>query len=211
MARIRTIKPEFWVDEKIVELSPWARLLFIGLWNFCDDAGRMELKEKKIKMQIFPADEQNISELIGELRRESVVLTYTVEDKEYLQIINFDKHQKVDRRTESKLPPPPKSADFPRIPPTDQGREGIKEGIKEGKGSRKTSLPGNFTISDRVRQWAEEKGHNNLEAHLENFKLQCEAKGYQYKDWDAAFMNAVRNNWAKIEKRGRDAPDIYSH
>lgn len=26
MPRIRTVKPEFWVDEKVVELSPWARL-----------------------------------------------------------------------------------------------------------------------------------------------------------------------------------------
>ena len=32
MPRIRTIKPEFWTDEKIIELSLPARLLFIGLW-----------------------------------------------------------------------------------------------------------------------------------------------------------------------------------
>ena len=30
MARIRTIKPDFWTDEKVVELSAFARLLFIG-------------------------------------------------------------------------------------------------------------------------------------------------------------------------------------
>jgi len=54
MPRIRTIKPEFWTDDKIVELSFPARLLFIGLWNFCDDWGRMEYKPKSIKLRIFP-------------------------------------------------------------------------------------------------------------------------------------------------------------
>ena len=39
MARIRTIKPEFWTDEKVVTLPFEARLLFIGMWNFCDDEG----------------------------------------------------------------------------------------------------------------------------------------------------------------------------
>ena len=65
MARIRTIKPEFWTDEKIVELSAFARLLFIGLWNFADDAGRMEFSAKRLKMQIFPADDVDISALFG--------------------------------------------------------------------------------------------------------------------------------------------------
>ena len=39
MARIRTIKPEFWIDDVIVELPFETRLLFIGIWNFADDAG----------------------------------------------------------------------------------------------------------------------------------------------------------------------------
>ena len=39
MARIRSIKPEFWTAEQVMECSPMARLLFIGMWNFCDDGG----------------------------------------------------------------------------------------------------------------------------------------------------------------------------
>ena len=39
MARIRTIKPQFWDDLKIGRLSRDARLLYIGLWNFADDLG----------------------------------------------------------------------------------------------------------------------------------------------------------------------------
>jgi hypothetical protein len=136
MARIRSIKPEFWTDEKIVELSAFARLLFIGLWNFADDEGRMVYSEKRLKMQIFPADPVELSELIGEIRRESLVTVYAVDGIEYLQIKGFAKHQKVDRRSPSKLPPPPASPPIspepPRIPPTDQGRDQGREGIKEG-------------------------------------------------------------------------------
>ena len=39
MARIRSIKPQFWTSEQIADCSSNARLLFIGLWNFCDDCG----------------------------------------------------------------------------------------------------------------------------------------------------------------------------
>ena len=40
MARIRTIKPEFWASEQVMDCKPVTRLLFIGLWNFVDDFGR---------------------------------------------------------------------------------------------------------------------------------------------------------------------------
>lgn len=124
MARIRTIKPDFWTDEKVVELSAFARLLFIGLWNFADDEGRMVYSEKKIKMQIFPSDDLNISELFGEIRGKKMVTVYKSDNIEYLQIVGFPKHQKIDKRNKSKLPPNsfvhPES---PRITTT----EGIKE------------------------------------------------------------------------------------
>ena len=129
MARIRTIKPEYWTDEKIVELSFPARLLFIGLWNFADDEGRLVYSPKRLKLQIFPADALGISELFGEIRGKKLVTVYEIDNIEYLQVIGFAKHQKVDKRSPSKLPPPPNSPEPPRIVPT--------EGIKEGKGRKK--------------------------------------------------------------------------
>jgi hypothetical protein len=63
---------------------------------------------------------------------------------------------------------------------------------------RKTPLPDNFSISERVKDWASKNGHKNLEAHLESFKNKCLANGYEYIDFDAAFMTAIRENWGKI-------------
>src|SRR5690349_8386566 len=41
MPKIRAVKPEFWTDDEIVELSAFARLLYIGLWNLACDNGHV--------------------------------------------------------------------------------------------------------------------------------------------------------------------------
>lgn len=125
MARIRTIKPEFWTDEKTVTLSPFARLLFIGLWNFVDDYGRTACSPARLKMQIFPADSIDLHQLLVEISGIDLITIYAVDGKQYLQVNGFSKHQKVDTRQPSKFPPPPISADLHQIPPLEgKGREG---------------------------------------------------------------------------------------
>jgi len=131
MARIRTVKPEFWTDEKIVTISPLARLVFIGLWNFVDDHGRAPCSPARMKMQILPADPADFPQLLAELSGIGLVTVYTVDGKQFLQVNGFEKHQKIDKRAKSKYPPPPNPAPSRPILPLDQGREGIKEGIKE--------------------------------------------------------------------------------
>jgi len=108
MARIRSIKPEFWTDEKVIELSFEARLLFIGLWNFCDEHGNTEGSSKRIKMQIFPADNLDIEKYLEEIRLIGFLSYYEVEGKKYIHINNFNKHQKVNEKTAHKFPPPEK-------------------------------------------------------------------------------------------------------
>jgi hypothetical protein len=107
VACIRSIKPDFWTDEKIVELSFQARLLFIGLWNFADNAGRMYCSPRRLKMQIFPSDKIDVTPYLTELHRLTLVTLYSVNGHDLLQINGFTKHQKVDPRYESRLPSPP--------------------------------------------------------------------------------------------------------
>ena len=66
------------------------------------------------------------------------------------------------------------------------------------KQKKKSSIPENFGVSGGVKDWANNKGHENLEAHLESFVLACEKHDYKYVDWDAAFKTAVRDDWAKV-------------
>lgn len=53
-----------------------------------------------------------------------------------------------------------------------------------------------------MKDWAARQGFNDLDAHLESFKDKCAAKGYRNVDWDAAFMGAIREDWAKL-RQGR--------
>ena len=56
MARIRTIKPEFFTSEDIVSLSPLARLLYQATWCEADKEGRLQWKPGTFKLRYFPAD-----------------------------------------------------------------------------------------------------------------------------------------------------------
>lgn len=103
MPRIRTVKPEFWVDEKVVELSPWARLLFIGMWNFADDQGYVDYSPKRIRMQIFPGDPVDIEALIGELRAAGVVRAYESPVGPVLHVVNWTRHQRVDKASKPRF------------------------------------------------------------------------------------------------------------
>lgn len=102
MSRIRTIKPEFWTSEQILSCSPYARLLFIGLWNFCDDNGVHPASYVRLKAEIFPADNFKIDEIKGwvnELILNRLVAQYQVEDIAYWIVTGWKKHQRIDRPT----------------------------------------------------------------------------------------------------------------
>lgn len=63
---------------------------------------------------------------------------------------------------------------------------------------KKSRLPDDFAISDRVRAWAIAKSHDRLEARFEHFVSYAKRNGAKYVDWDEAFMAAIRENWAKL-------------
>lgn len=105
MARIRTIKPEFFTSEDIVSLSPFARLLYIAIWCESDREGRLVWKPKTFKMRYFPADPINIDEHCGELVRGGLVTLY---GDGLAYIPRFLCHQHINNReSESRLEPPP--------------------------------------------------------------------------------------------------------
>ena len=110
MARKRIIDPEFWSDEEIGQWSFAARLFYIGLWNFADDAGRFKAHNDLLKAQIFPYEKKiDIDKLKKELNLK--IEWYEVERLQYGFIRNFLKHQRIDKPTASKLPIPPPFVD----------------------------------------------------------------------------------------------------
>jgi hypothetical protein len=108
MARIRTIKPEFFKNEDIAEMPAMTRLLFIGLWTQSDRAGRLMDRPKRLKAEIFPYDNFDVNKGLEELQKKGFIIRYKVnvnvtdrvlspeqpdEQQSIIQIVNFLKHQ----------------------------------------------------------------------------------------------------------------------
>lgn len=100
MARIRTIKPEFWTDEDMAEVSEPACLLAIGLLNYADDEGYFNANPKLIKAAVFPIREPSvpIPVLIRELSNCGYLSMFSTPDGKHFGVItNFLKHQVVNK------------------------------------------------------------------------------------------------------------------
>ena len=103
MARKRMIDPNFWSDDKIIELEPMQRLLFIGMWNFSDDSGVLKNSPKQLKAQIFPADNitpGKITEWLMNIHGIGLILFN--EDQSLIQIKGWTNYQKINRPQPSK-------------------------------------------------------------------------------------------------------------
>lgn len=138
MARIRTVKPILFFDEELADLSIPARYLFIGLFTMADRAGRLEDRPKNIKANIYPYDKINVEGLLGELSAKFII-RYTVDGDKFIQIVNFEKHQRItgkESSTESLFPKPPgKHRGNNRETPGKQtGSNRDEQNSQEGKG-----------------------------------------------------------------------------
>ena len=111
MARIRTVKPEFWEDEVVGTLSLGARLLFVATWNVADDEGLLRWAPAYLKAAAFIYDDLSDDQLtvwMDELTSARLVFPYLGgKGKQQLGfIVKFRKHQKINRAQPGRLPPP---------------------------------------------------------------------------------------------------------
>lgn len=94
------IRPELWSNEQFVELSTNARLLYIAMWNFCDDGGNHPATPKTLKMETHPGDDittADITTLINEIIQKGLITPYTANQRPYWHITNWQNLQKIDR------------------------------------------------------------------------------------------------------------------
>lgn len=147
MARIRTIKPEFFTSEDIVSLSPLARLLYIALWCEADKEGRLVWKPLTFKLRYMPGDDCNINELCAEVLERGLVKLY---GQGLAYIPSFAAHQHINpRESASQLPD---HQEQPRVG-TRQPRVGTGANLdlhaqvgREGKGKEGTQRVGDAEL-----------------------------------------------------------------
>lgn len=113
MARIRTIKPELPQSESMGRVSREARLCFILLWTLADDAGRLRGNSRMLASLLYPYDDdakKHIDKWLSDLDTEGCITRYTHGGDQYIQISAWLTHQKIDKPSPSKIPPPPESS-----------------------------------------------------------------------------------------------------
>jgi hypothetical protein len=111
--RIRTIKPEFWFDEKTGQMSLEAVVVFLALLNMADDHGNLRADTRLIRGQLFPyRPTLDIDGAITECVGLGLLRPYEVRGQAYLSISNFLKHQKINRPSTGKLLPQPHEGQF---------------------------------------------------------------------------------------------------
>jgi len=139
MARIRTIKPEFFTSEDIVNLTPLARLLYVAIWCEADKEGRLVWKPKTFKLRYFPGDNCDIEAMCAELTESGLVRIY---GEGYALVPTFKSHQHINpRESASQLPEPIASSSRASRVGTRQPRvitganlDDDAQGGREGKG-----------------------------------------------------------------------------
>lgn len=97
MPRIRTVKPEFWGDEKLAPMTPIDRLVFLGLVGMADDAGRILDSVKVVDAFVFPYTADTSGPSLESLANAGRILRgITASGQRVIQITNWAKHQRVD-------------------------------------------------------------------------------------------------------------------
>ncbi len=108
MSRARNIKPGFFKNEVLAEMPFVYRVLFIGLWTHADREGRFEYRPRRIKAELFPYDELSVEDGIAALVDGGFLHVYEAAGKEFVQIVNWGKHQAPHHKeVGSVIPPPP--------------------------------------------------------------------------------------------------------
>jgi len=130
MARIRTIKPEFFTSNDIVTLTPLSRLFYIALWCESDREGRLSWNLKTFKMRYLPADDFDINALAKELIDAELIIVYEINGKEYAEIPSFKNHQVINNRESDSIIIPRVKVACKRV---------LAEGRKEGKEGKEES------------------------------------------------------------------------
>ena len=169
--RIRSIKPEFWRSADISALEWHARLLFIGLWSYVDDNGVGVDREALIAADLFADDLSRdpretfarVSEGLSELHSAGLIARYSVDSRDYLAIVSWKTHQRIDKPNKPRYPEPTSDYAEPRdtlATPSRHFPETPAPGTGE-QGNRGTGEQGNREGGKVVREGTTAREDNN--------------------------------------------------
>lgn len=181
MARIRTIKPEFFRHEGLFELEQETglsiRIAFAGLWTACDREGRFKWTPKTLKLDCLPFDECDFGRVLDALCTRGFIVKYESDGREFGFIPSWGEHQVVNNRESPSSLPNPQDCSIKSIASTREARvddtcatpleqdQGEGKG-REGKGREQEGKEINPALRARREQvaavfdcWRQTMGH----------------------------------------------------
>lgn len=170
MARIRTIKPEFFRHERLYDAEREhglpLRLAFAGLWTAADREGRFRWSPRALKLDCLPYDDVDFERVLDALASRGFVVKYAVDGKEYGLIPGWSTHQVVNNKEKpSDIPAPKDINELTRGPRVDdasatplcnfQGEGKGKGKDSEADASAADAAPEAYPIDPVERLWSE--------------------------------------------------------
>jgi hypothetical protein len=218
LVRIRSIKPEFWKDEEIAALDPFARLLFIGLWGMADNEGRLEDRPKRIKAEIFPYDDVDIEKLLHSLTEQPgrFIERWETDGQGIIEVRSFTRHQRISgKEAEQPSRLPKKSENKEELTGKQSGNNceavvkqsgsngeatvkqsgsnGEAPGCpgREGKGRERKGVEVAPTDFESAKKWI--RGTHPSFGHLRDDAIENELKAWPRECWGRALLDWRRD------------------
>jgi hypothetical protein len=140
MARIRSIKPEVRISEKVNSWPIQCRYFWVLLWGYCDDYGYGRDNSRLIVADAFPLDDtitaDDVDGWMDLLWRDGVIERYMVGEAAYFRVVNWDEHQKISHPAKQVLPTIHEATEILQRGSGDIQKVDEKPSPKQGAGSR---------------------------------------------------------------------------
>jgi hypothetical protein len=169
MARIRTVKPEFFKHEDLFQAEKETklplRIAFIGLWTVADREGRFKWKPNQLKLDCLPYDMLDFSRVLDALATRGFIEQYSDSDENlYGFIPSFGEHQVINNReTESSI-----------INPFDASATRDPRGLCKSKGKGRER---------KGKEGKEDEASPSLPEHISNFSEEQKESFKKFETW----------------------------
>lgn len=223
--RIRTIKPEAFLDEDLWDAEDKTGLPlfrgFSGLWCHADREGRLEWRPRALKAGILPYWEGDFGDILDALEAAGFIEAYTVNGRKYGRIPSFSNHQSINNREEeSRLPAPEADASPTRAPrvthacPTPaqgKGREGKEVEGSDASRDTATTCPPDLDLTKAQKDNLKMAGASDYQisamvSALRTRLLGDDDKSMKPQQWRNYLSKAVTGTWSDPRQRPPISP-----
>jgi len=126
--RDRIFGRDFLLSSTLAQFTPLERIFFLGLICCADREGRLRDQPNRLKAEILPYDEFYPVPCLEEFEAMDMIARYTVDGRNYIQILHFEDYQRPHHKERaSKIPP---------FSSTEQAKPSISQGKIKHKSSK---------------------------------------------------------------------------